>query len=276
MALIDLDISRNWPDKSTTGEFNWDAIRVPLVEFGDRSNRNLEQIARDIFGNYELDNDGNANLTTPLIDLALMLDENVHPTGMWTFDSIANAGTVDTANIDGGSIDGTVIGGAVPSTGRFSALNSVATTRYYSLPMAAFTTGDGTHSVDRVSTSGVLQNIHATFLMRWFVAKLHLPQDAVITGLKIYYYRDDGAAIANVYIYRYSFYGTAPDTVGAVGASGGAGWSSDVGDITSGNATIDNHNYDYRVLCGIDNNDNINDAKLSMCIITYTIANTYP
>src|SRR3990170_770452 len=67
MSVQELEISKNWITNTTVQESNWDRIRTPLLEFGDNTNRNLEQIAKDAFGTtYSIDNDGTANLTTDL------------------------------------------------------------------------------------------------------------------------------------------------------------------------------------------------------------------
>lgn len=67
MAVLELAISKNWFTGTTVVEANWDRIRTPLIEWATATNRNLEQLAKDIAGSsYSLDNDGSPNLSTNL------------------------------------------------------------------------------------------------------------------------------------------------------------------------------------------------------------------
>jgi len=68
--------------------FNADltAWEVTLETWGRTVVNNFNQIAIDCFGaDYTLDNDGNANRTTPIVDSFAALDENETVTGDWTF-----------------------------------------------------------------------------------------------------------------------------------------------------------------------------------------------
>lgn len=69
MPLPDLKITKNWFDKTSVREINWDNIRNPLVNWGAAVNKAVQQITLDAFGSsYSVDNDGAPNLSKSLLE----------------------------------------------------------------------------------------------------------------------------------------------------------------------------------------------------------------
>ena len=255
MSLTDLEITRKWPDKSVTSEMNWDAIKVPLDEFSNFTNRNLCQLAKDCLGDtYEFDNDGNANNAKNLL-VAL---------------------TTDMA-ITGGNIDGAIIGGTEPEIGKFSSLNVATTTGYYVVPALNFIPRAAADRYAR-SVAGAypyLFNVNALFFPHYFLAPVHLPQGATMTNVTMYYYRIDAASAINITFKRW-FNDTNVDQqiryIEGTSTAGNAFVSLNIFSF----GVVDNAVYNYVLDLTIDDNDDIGDVGLCSVVITYTITSTYP
>jgi hypothetical protein len=307
MALQDLVINRTWLDRSVTDEINWDAIRVPTLEFVLATNNNLKQAGLDVFGTtYEFMNEGKATRSTALIDTAdviLIDDDPVAITGDWTFTTIPDLGTVTTADINGGTIDGTVIGagtpaaatfttltisaadvnsgtidgtaigGVAPADGTFTTLVADSVTEYLAVPAAAFITEFGTTSEDRTSEDGILRNVDAGFSTRVFLAPINLPHGAVVTNVRVYFDNNDAAVSMYMNCKRLDSVGGESALSLASTPADGAGPYLD--DNTISNATINNQSYSYFMEVTIDVNDNTNDNIFYMAVITYTVARSY-
>jgi hypothetical protein len=300
MVLIPLEIKKEWTEGSTIVEADWDNIRTPLLSFSVNTNNNFAQLGKDVFGStYQWDNDGNPNRTTSLVDSLLFADQNYTITGEWTFTTIPDLGTVTTADINGGTVDGTVIGGgtpaaatftdlaattfdinggtidgttiggATPAAGTFTALTVPAITRYYSVSTAAFVCSTGVQEDDRNSTLGDLNNVNGSFASREFVAAVNLPNGATVTSLKSYFYRDDAASTIVCSLERYA--GDATNVQMALCTSASTAGDHNVEDTTITSGTINNSAYSYNLVVTIDNNNAITDAKFYMAVITYTV-----
>jgi hypothetical protein len=276
MALQDLVINRLWLDRSVTDEINWDAIRVPTLEFALATNNNLKQVGLDVFGTtYEFMNEGKATRSTALIDTAdviLIDDDPVAVTGAWTFITIPNLGIVDTAIIAGGTVDGTEIGGASAAAGTFS--NLIVTSDINGacmIPAQAFRctgTGVGLDVVDLISTPGMLKNSIGTFSAATFYAPVSLPHGATLANFRLYYYRDDAAASLTSRLVRMTVGGSVTTMV-SVTADDATGYAYEQNQVIS-YPIIDNLNYYYWVETTIDNNNSIDDQGVVSIWLAYT------
>lgn len=69
MALLQLDITKNWLTGTTVREINWDNIKDPLETWASTLIDDINQLRIDTQGaSYSLDNDGLANLGGPIRD----------------------------------------------------------------------------------------------------------------------------------------------------------------------------------------------------------------
>jgi hypothetical protein len=272
MVLIPLEITKKWTEGSTIVEADWDNIRTPLLSFSVNTNNNFAQLGKDVFGStYQWDNDGNPNRTTSLLDSLLFADQDYTLTGAWSFTTIPDLGTVITADINGGTIDGTVIGAGTPAAATFSSITVSATTRYASISGAAFLAATGSEDTDRSfsTAASTLTNVNGGFASRTFVAPVLLPNGAIVTELKSYFYRDDAASSLSCSLERYDTVGT--NVQMALCTSNSTAGDHSITDSTITSGTINNSGYTYSLSLVIDNNNAATDAKFYWTRITYTV-----
>lgn len=105
-------------------------------------------------------------------------------------------------------------------------------------------------------------------------AGIHLPNGAIITSFKVYWFRDDGVATGTATLYRHNFTGT-EEVMGNANSDAATGNHS-VEDTTIGNATIDNSAYHYLVFIDLDPNNAALDVYLYAVVISYTITTPLP
>jgi hypothetical protein len=103
-------------------------------------------------------------------------------------------------------------------------------------------------------------------------APVHLPNGAIITSFKAWWYRDDAAASGTIYLGRGD--GTGGSSTMADASSDSTAGNHSVEDTTISTATVDNTAYHYSITCTLNPNDNTADVYLYMVVITYTT--TYP
>jgi len=102
-----------------------------------------------------------------------------------------------------------------------------------------------------------------------FHGGIHLPHGAVVTSFKVYWYRSDAGALGTAVLGRSTSAGVSADMADA-SSNSSAGYHS-VEDTSIDNATIDNSQYSYniRVLC--DPNDDKEEVRFCLAVITYTV-----
>ncbi len=151
------------------------------------------------------------------------------------------------------------------------------TTRYYSMPAAAFNVGyvNNTTFVSNIFGDYII-NGNTSYMNAGYFAPVNLPDGAIVTDFKMYYYKEDAAATITAELDRVD-----PSTGGIVGmalvvGSSTSGFSASVSDSTISNATIDNSAYCYYVEADLDNNNSVQDVKFVGVRITYTIASPLP
>jgi len=105
-------------------------------------------------------------------------------------------------------------------------------------------------------------------------APINLPHGAVITSLKVYWYRDDAASSGQADLYRCDHIGNAV-AMAAANSNATTGYHS-VEDTTITNATIDNVDYHYLLRIQLDPNDAAGDVRFQGAVITYTIDVSLP
>jgi hypothetical protein len=106
-------------------------------------------------------------------------------------------------------------------------------------------------------------------------SSIHLPQGAIITHLRVYYYRDDAAAVGEVMLLRTPANGIGTDHLIDITYTGTGGRTYIDGDISSYNV-VNNDTYFYRLYISLEPNDSVEDVSFISAVVTYTIIDPLP
>jgi len=108
-----------------------------------------------------------------------------------------------------------------------------------------------------------------------YYAGVHLPHAAIVTSIRVYWYRDDALASGDALLARHDFSGGTPDTMGDADSDATTGYHSVI-DSSIDNATIDNTSYTYFLRLILDPNDNADDVAFMGAVIRYTVQKPLP
>jgi hypothetical protein len=171
--------------------------------------------------------------------------------------------TGTTLNIKDGGIGASKLG-----TG--ATFNS-AVTRYYTVCPSDFVPDNDTRQflITALLAAGVVGQTVVLY------ANIHLPQGAIMTSVKAYWYRDDASSSGTIALDRVTLSNDNSTEIASVDSNSTAG-NHTVEDTTIPYATIDNANYMYNLELIIIANDNVYDCYLKGIVITYTITSPLP
>jgi len=148
-----------------------------------------------------------------------------------------------------------------------------AVTRYYVIGIGDCVADE--HDTEYQITDNALFNKDAGFASHKYFAGVHLPNGAIVTNLKLYYYQSDAAAVITVDLERNDFAGSGSDLANLADDNQTDGYNNiDTSSIS--NATIDNTSYWYRLGITINPNDSDSEVAFVGAIITYTVVKPLP
>lgn len=107
------------------------------------------------------------------------------------------------------------------------------------------------------------------------LACIHLPHGAVITGFKVFWYRNDAVASATARLKRLEMSNSTLLEMAAADSNSSAGPHS-VEDTTIDYDTVNNIDYAYFVKVELDPNDSKEDVRIRGIVITYTVDSPLP
>lgn len=120
-----------------------------------------------------------------------------------------------------------------------------------------------------------LRNTDGAFARHDFFIPLNLPQGVIITGLRVYYKRNDAASTSQVWIEKIDHATQAATTRGIVMLNDVTGAIVFVEDTTMLAEQVNNAAYGYFVRCFIDNNDAVTDIVIVGVYVQYTYQKIY-
>ena len=106
-------------------------------------------------------------------------------------------------------------------------------------------------------------------------APVHLPHGAIVTGFKVFWYRNDALATGSAALGRLKLNDGTYGWMATAGSDSSAG-HHEVEDTTIDYPTIDNVNYAYFAHISLYANDAVGDVYLKGILITYSIDSPLP
>ena len=170
------------------------------------------------------------------------------------------------------------VSGAAVIVGDIKAVSHTYTsaqTRYLSMDAGCFVPDDlesSSWSTDNATGRG---NTTLWNSAQFYSASMNLPQGAIVTGVKLYYYLDDDSDDCNFDLYRNTLASATIDTMATGNGTGTAGYDS-VEDTTITNATIDNSTYSYRMALECNPSIFSNRTSFLGVVVTYTVTVPLP
>lgn len=104
---------------------------------------------------------------------------------------------------------------------------------------------------------------------------IHLPNGAVVTSLKVYWFRNDASAGGGCLLRNNGFSGGASTDMADASSNASSGYHS-VEDTSISDATIDNTAKTYHLFVSLNPNDDAADVGFTGAVITYTITSPLP
>jgi len=168
------------------------------------------------------------------------------------------------------------VSGAAVIVGDIKAVSHTYTsaqTRYLSMNAGSFVPDNGTYEWATDPEKG--RGNRLSLAPQIFSTSTDLPNGAIVTGVKLYYWADDASDDCNVNLYRVTLADGTNTTMATANGTGTTGYTS-TEDTSISSATIDNSTYSYRM--AITNDPSIWSLGTSFLgvVVTYTVTVPLP